>query len=927
MKTKTFAVVDLETTGHSSAKGDRIIQIAIVFIRNGEVSEKYVRFVNPGQKIPPFIRQLTNIADEDVKNAPFFEEIAEEVRNLLEDTIFVAHNTDFDLSFLQDEFKRCGLAEWSGRKIDTVELSKIIFPSSASYRLQDIAEDLDISLPAAHRADDDAEATSELLLACHRKLQTLPSATIELLHKKSFRLKTDLAGLFYDALTDARNKSLPSEFSTFRGIPYRNIESVNKVEMSHFDYPFDDDKKEELLKTTFPKFERRESQFRFMDTVQAALSEQSEVAAEVPTGIGKSIGYLVPAAIQSMEMGKPVVISTYTNYLADKLVDEELKKLNIIFGAKLKATVLKGREQYISLGKFEELLTISEQSYDETFTSMQILVWLTETRTGDLEDLNVSGGGQLFVDRIRKRTERMPPDEYQADFHRRLVAECSSSNFIITNHSMLLADSNRTNRIFNSLGGLIIDEAHQMGQIAIRHNEIVFSYTNWKYIMGQVGSEAEGQLLHGMFSLSDQFELVNTSAKEGLMNSFARFVEAFDYAAGVLSNYEPNPSRRQHGNRKVFPLTGMNTMKQHFSKVAVTMSNYIDQAEAFIARLGKYATNMTRSQLAFLSEWTYWVREIKIKAGEWVEIFLDDDLQNFTVWMEKDIRSIPGSLVIVKSPLESSIPIRKLIHQLKDDKTGIIWTSGTMSIPNYNRYIPEKLGINDEVPLKTFAAPDNFYDGAEVFIVEDMPEIQRVSQTDYIEAVTDAVIRTVMATGGRLFVLFTSQDMLRKTYDLITESAQLEEYALFAQGITPGSRMKLLKSFSQYQRSVLFGTSSFWEGVDVPGDALSAVIVVRLPFTSPEDPVFKARASILSDQGLNPFVNYALPEAVMRLRQGFGRLIRSSSDKGFFIILDRRIDTKSYGKQFLASLPEVPIKKVPLQEMVNELENCYNKLV
>ena len=125
-----------------------------------------------------------------------------------------------------------------------------------------------------------------------------------------------------------------------------------------------------------------------------------------------------------------------------------------------------------------------------------------------------------------------------------------------------------------------------------------------------------------------------------------------------------------------------------------------------------------------------------------------------------------------------------------------------------------------------------------------MPDIQRVSQTDYIEAVTDAVIRTVMATGGRLFVLFTSQDMLRKTYDLITESEQLEEYALFAQGITPGSRMKLLKSFSQYQRSVLFGTSSFWEGVDVPGDALSAVVVVRLPFTSPEDPIFKARAAI-----------------------------------------------------------------------------------
>ena len=168
-----------------------------------------------------------------------------------------------------------------------------------------------------------------------------------------------------------------------------------------------------------------------------------------------------------------------------------------------------------------------------------------------------------------------------------------------------------------------------------------------------------------------------------------------------------------------------------------------------------------------------------------------------------------------------------------------------------------------------------------------MPEIQQVSQSDYIEAVTDAVVQTVMASGGRLFVLFTSQDMLRKTYDLITESEQLEDYALFAQGISSGSRIRLLKSFRQFDNSVLFGTNSFWEGVDVPGDALSAVIVVRLPFSSPEEPVFKARAAKMTEAGLNPFTEYALPEAVMRLRQGFGRLIRSSADKGFFIILDQ----------------------------------------
>lgn len=925
MKNKTYAVVDLETTGHSPANGDRIIQIAIVLVKNGEIGEKYDWFVNPGQDIPAFIKQLTNISDKEVENAPYFEDIAENVRNILEGTVFVAHNTDFDLSFLQSEFKRCGLSEWSGMEIDTVELSKIIYPSSPSYRLQDIAEELDIALPSAHRADDDAEATSKLLLACNEKLKSLPEGTLDLLHRRSFRLKSDLASLFYEALKEARTKTSSSDFSTFRSIPYRLVKKSKRTELDQLPYPSEDDKKTELLTTVFPKFERREPQYRFMDAVWKTLTEQSEIATEVPTGIGKTIAYLLPAAIRSVESGQPVVISTFTNHLADKIVEDELIKLEQILGIKLKATVLKGREQYISLGKFEELLTISELSYDETFTIMQILVWLTETSTGDLEELNVSGGGQLFVNRIRKRFRQMAHDEQIADYHNRLIEECAHSNFIITNHAMLLADVNRAEPLFRSIAGLVVDEAHQFPQIASRLDEVVFSFTNWKYTMGQVSSDVEGQLLYDLLLLSDRLGTSSIATKGALAKSFNQFSDAFDYAAGVLSHYEPATTKRQQGNRKVYAITGIKNMDMHFAKVATTMSDYIEKAESFLAGLVRHNSNLTRSEQAKVAEWAYWIRELKIKAGEWVELFLDDDPQEFTVWMEKDRRSLPGSLSVIKSPLDGTVAINKFIEGLRKEKTGIIWTSGTMSIRDNQRYIPEQIGLEADLPLLTFDAPKHFYEGAEIYIVENMPDIQQVSQTDYIEAVSNAVIQTVMATGGRLFVLFTSQDMLRKTYNLIVESEQLESYALFAQGISAGSRMKLLKSFSQYDHSVLFGTSSFWEGVDVPGDALSAVVVVRLPFTSPEDPIFKAKAAKLTAQGLNPFANYALPEAVMRLRQGFGRLIRSSTDKGFFIILDRRIETKSYGTQFLKSLPAVPVKKVTLEVMVNELENCYNK--
>lgn len=926
MDNRTYAVVDLETTGHSSTNGDRIIQIAIVFIQNGRIGEPYVRFVNPGKEIPAFIRQLTSISDDDVKGAPMFEDIAQEVAERLEGAVFVAHNTDFDLAFLQNEFKRCGLGKWTGQKIDTVELAKIMFPSSASYRLQDITEELGIQLESAHRADDDAAATAELFLACLAKLEDLPKGTLELLHRRSFLLKSDLSTVFYEALKAARMRSMEERgISAYRGIPYRVGPKPAGKAVGFPTYPDTEEAKLALFTKQFDGFEKRDAQFHFMDVVRDVLAQHSEVAAEVPTGIGKTIAYLLPAAIHSIKSGKPVVVSTYTNHLVDKIVGEEMEKVRRLLGADLPVAVLKGREQYISLGKFEELLRITDESYDETFTAMQILVWLTETITGDLEELNVSGGGQLFLNRIRKRSERLAPDERSADFHARQMAACQAANLIITNHAMLLSDLDREQMAFQPLAGVIVDEAHQFIQTASRMNETAFSYTNWKYCMGQLGSDAEGQLLQQMESLLKEClgESYRPKGKLELEAAYLDFTMAFEAAVDHLAADKPATPDKQAGNRIVFPLPDTES-EPCFRDVAASLSIYLQQAERFAQDVAGNRDQLTQKGAAILSEWEYWVQELKIKAGEWIEIFLDRNRKDYAVWVEKDRRSIPGSLMVMKTRLTGTGLVRQFAERMKQQQAGLLWTSGTLAVAGDERYVMRQLGIADTVPLLKFDAPPHFYEGAEIFIVEDMPDIQQVAQTDYIEAVANAIVETVLVTKGRLFVLFTSQDMLRKTYELIVESEQLEEFVLIAQGVSSGSRMRLLKSFRQYGKAVLFGTNSFWEGVDVPGEALSAVIVVRLPFSSPEDPLFKARAAKLTEQGIHPFNGYSLPEAVMRLRQGFGRLIRASSDKGFFILLDRRIETKSYGRRFLESLPDVPIRKVTLENMVDELENCYN---
>lgn len=925
MENHTYAVVDLETTGHSPSKGDRIIQIAIVFVKNGAIVKRYATFVNPCRDIPVFIQHLTSISETEVISAPTFEEIAQQVSDMLQGTVFVAHNTDFDLSFLQSEFKRCQVQKWFGKKIDTVELSKILFPSSSSYRLQDIAEELGIALPSAHRADDDAEATAHLLLVALSKLKTLPQETLNLLHRRSFSLRSDISSLFYDALKFVRKKEVQGGCRLFRGIPYKLAKMPETKATARCIYPKTDDDKKELLKKGFPLFEERQAQLAFMDTVWTTLCDQSEIMAEVPTGVGKTISYLLPAAIRSFETGKPVVISTFTNHLVDRIMEDEVERIRKIFDVDCSATVMKGKEQYISLGKFEELLRITDESYDETFTIMQILVWLTETTTGDVGELNVSGGGQLFIDRIRKRTNRMAEDELIADYHRKMMDSCQHSNLIITNHSMLLTDSFREQKVFQSISGVIIDEAHQFSQIASRYNETVLSYMNWKYVMGQLGSDAEGQLLHKIMKIYYKFTSEGTHAFKRLAESYELFSLAFDEVAGKLASLHNSDNKGHLGNRIIFSLDEVNVDEKLFKKMVSLMNVYIGNIDDISKQLEFHQQAMSSNELAFMKEWGYWSRELKIKAGEWIEVFLDNQQDRFTVWIEKDKRSLPGSLSIIKSPINISGVVQQFISVLKQEGVGIVWTSGTLAINEDERFVARQLGISEDVPLRVFDSPEHFYDKAGIFIVDDMPAIQQVSQYDYIEAVADAVIQTVIATGGRLFVLFTSQDMLRKTYELIIESELLDDYALIAQGVSSGSRMKLLKSFRQFDKSVLFGTNSFWEGVDVPGEALTAVIIVRLPFTSPDEMVFKARAAKLTDMGANPFKELALPEAILRFRQGFGRLIRSSEDRGFFIILDKRIETKSYGKRFLKALPKVPIKKLSLERMVNELEDCYNE--
>lgn len=915
-----YAVVDIETTGQSKSN-DRIIQIAIVIIEDGEITEQFSSFLNPEMDIPGFIQELTKISNEYVKHAPTFKHIAEDIYDYLSDAVFVAHNVEFDFSFLQAELKRAGLPKLYCKKIDTLELCKILFPTSDSYQLGDLSKDLKIELAKAHRADDDAKATAELLLKCWEQLLAIPLKTLEQIHKYSFQLKSNISQLVFEAIQLKREKIENStNYIYYRQIAIKKQEHKTNRPIQEKRYPQTSADKLALLKQSMPNAENRPAQFAMMDQIWHSFEQGTEIAIEASTGIGKSLAYLLPSIYYSDTVNKPIVISTYTSHLMDQLIQEEIPKLERMLGERVNAVLLKGMAHYIDLKLFADQLATTTDSYDEIIVRLQLLVWLTATETGDLNELNVTGGGMLFIDKIRKTYGNTKTNN---DFFERAIKEANTAQVIITNHSMLLADFERKEKIFQDISAIIIDEAHQFPNAAIQKESRIFSYSRWKYLFGQVGLlESNGRLAElarlfkstGLFSMQ-QFILIE--------KQFIQMEAQFNLLMKILQNQLELVTSTTQEVKRAELWQNLTLPTNQFTMYGETVNQFIGLVESVLNKINEQQLlDLTAENKLTLQTWTYIIHQFKVCLVEWDTITYRENL-NQACWVEFDLRSLPSSIQIHTRPIEidkSSLQVLDVIRQ----KSPIIWTSGTLTVPENERFILQQLQFTKEIPIYRYEAPTDYFSGASAYIVSDMPDIQAVSQVAYIEKVAEAIAKIAKAMKGRMFVLFTSQQMLKETATLIAAREDLQEYMLFAQGVTSGSRMKLVKSFRKFPKSILFGTNSFWEGVDVPGDELAAVVVVRLPFTAPEDPIFKAKSMEMQREGINAFQHLSLPEAIIRFKQGFGRLVRSSHDRGAFIILDRRIERKSYGKQFIDALPKIEVKNLPLDDMVIQLEHWYN---
>ncbi|WHZ01516.1 ATP-dependent DNA helicase DinG [Neobacillus sp. YX16] len=924
-----FVVVDLETTGNNPKKGDKIIQFAAVVIEEGKITESFSSLINPKRSIPAFIEELTHIDDEMVKDSPLFAEIAPKVNSLLEGAYFVAHNVLFDLSFLQEELIQAGFEGFYGSVLDTVEMARIIFPTADGYKLSDLAVREDLQHDRPHQADSDAQVTAELFLILVNRLLQLPVLTLNQLSQLSGGLKSDLQQLIDEIILeiDPSSQKWHEYVEIWNTLALKKIQSHSSSTSRQFkddyQFPLSEEEKMKMVSKGFTSYEKRIGQFQMMNGVYQAFLSGMHTLIEAGTGVGKSLGYLLPVAYFAKESRLPVVVSTHTIQLQEQIIQNEIPLLTKILPFEVKSVLLKGRNHYISLEKFALSLLEENDNYDTTLTKMQILVWLTETNTGDRDELNLSSGGNIFWNKIKNEQTIFAMNKLwqEKDFYLRAKNEAQDADIIITNHSLLLSNLSAEKTFMPEFDYAIIDEAHHFEKVASQYFGRTLDYLTTRLLLSQFGQNDQRLLFHELESILDALiankgNLTPTIKINQLAADLSYEMDEF-FKLTALYAKSSTPERRGINRAKVRFLREKggkekNALFHSAERFAFLLKDLRNAISERLELIKNHKENLTSKQRGKMEEIISFSNEIEELRNTVQDCFIKES--NDVKWIEIDFRSQQNVTTFYAQPAFVAASLRERFFSVK---SGVVLTSATLTINNSFDYMINEMGLVKETTLTmNIPSPFDYKNQVKLLIPEDLPEVNATGLEDYVIAITEHIITVAEATKGRMLILFTAHDMLKKTYELIKESGFLNDYAMIAQGITSGSRSRLTRNFKRYEKAILLGTSSFWEGIDIPGEDLSCLVIVRLPFSPPDEPLTEAKCQIIKQQGGNAFTEYSLPEAILRFKQGFGRLIRSDKDRGIMMVFDKRIISAKYGKDFLKSIPPVPMKKGNIDELV-----------
>ncbi len=639
-----------------------------------------------------------------------------------------------------------------------------------------------------------------------------------------------------------------------------------------------------LIAKQLTGYEFRPQQLEMAEAVASALSSNEHLVVEAGTGVGKSFAYLLPAINLALDTQEPVVISTNTINLQEQLINKDIPFLQQVLPQPFTAALAKGRGNYLSRRRLDSLLTYERALFDtktEVENLARIVEWVNVTEDGSKADLEPQPMFAIW-NKVASDTDnclRQRCPTYETCFYFKARARVNEADLIIVNHHLLFADwvlrkANPYAAILPEYRYLILDEAHHLEATATEYTSIEFSNARVKRFLDSLCNPQGKAGLFIRFQSTGSIRLVENAREEAnqQFTSILSWLErkgARDQGHGVTQTI--NQANFVH-NVLDAPLGELQSRLKGLKDAATTEDDQ-QEIDAHLRRCRELRNDL--------------------------DIMLSHTLPDYVYWINTSTRGRFARTVLRATPINVSEELNAHLFEKLDS---IIMTSATLATNQNFDYFQGRIGLSRCRELLV-GSPFNYQDQVEIHVPSRMPDPRNRAFT---QAATAQILNYLKLTHGKAFVLFTSYRMMNEVYEEIQPDLEQLGIDVFKQGAGL-SRSAMLTEFRENINSVLFGTSSFWEGVDVRGESLSSVIITKLPFEVPTHPVIEARVKQIEERGGNPFMEFSLPEAIIRFKQGFGRLIRTKTDTGIFVTLDARIKTKFYGKQFLNSLPPCKI--------------------
>jgi predicted DnaQ family exonuclease/DinG family helicase len=941
-----FTTIDLETTG-LNPRSDEIIEIGATRVHNGEIVDRYHTYVKPTGSVPEDIARLLDITPDSLAKAPKRAKAIDELLAFAGHDPLIAYGGRFEHRFLDNAHPRLVENGVHGLR----DLARALLPTLNDHRADTLAAFFEIQPDDMLKSRREATELAGIYLGLIEILRALPLNIKQQMLRLLTGTDSDLLPIFVEIGNAAASEDAPLPGSSTTTEPHQggagffNLGGEQAPDAKPTSLPIELDSVEAcfkpggLLDRNSDGYEHREVQVEMAAAVASAFNGSQILAVEAGTGVGKSLAYLVPAIRYAVQNNARVVVSTNTKNLQEQLFYKDLPALENTLEDAFQYALLKGRANYICLNRWSAATANAEATFtsDERVAALPLVLWASTTRTGDIAehggfDLSRAGGlwGKVCSDSGFCRSQKCRTNG--RCFANNIRKSAQKAHIVVVNHSLLFSDLSTENGILGEYEHLIIDEAHNVEKVASQYLGRELNIWRVKNLCDQLRSPgfSNAGALPGLKHWMKVGELKATELKgfeSGLASAEAAVEDLWLNAQTFFQDLTDRSRERAGKKRNAY------VEKLRYKADDAPFQELLETLTPFAE-----ATKETGARLQLISNWMKDLKddafpnqedlknEIDARTTDCVELLsdiehlTDPEYEGTVYWMELPSREGSTDTRLQSAPLRIAEHLEELLYERMQT---IVYTSATLGIRGRLVYFLRRVGLEgadeDRVKSLCLGSPFDFETQALVCAPQFVP----VPKDPAFQEAVDSIIRDVAIHARRgTLGLYTSYSMLNKTYHAVKLELQSHGVTLLGQGID-GARAQITERFREHKPAVLLGTDSFWEGVDLPGEVLEILAIVRLPFAVPTDPLVEAQMEELQKQGKDPFIHFSVPEAILKFRQGFGRLIRNATDRGIVLVLDSRVLSTRYGKAFLESLPAPTRTFASQSEMIDAIGTFF----